>query len=343
MTYLLDCEGIAIADAFLEALMAREEDLYPLVCSAVCLETQYTLDIVAGNPITFESAMGGASSVREYLIRVIQVIGKKIKELWEKFIGFIKRSVYHNELGWYQDNNTAIALAIKDSKPHLIGIRNYIHPAPVMTVCTEISDTISELGIFYDKAQEIIGKLTNHLQHKTLNAEETDKIRMEMEATWKLVPAVFRNLVSIENPLVKNVMDTINQSHFKKGALVTVDARTIVPSPDIADLVMKPENIQKIEKLCTCIKQGSSRCIYALKLFTDTTDALNSRETHNASELRDIATLEKDCLVYVRQVLTLCDSVGQAYWNLFMLVRQDVITALKEFVYGSDADKHVVT
>jgi len=287
----------------------------------------------------FESIIDEEDSVWKKIVDTIKKWIEKIKELWGKFIQWLKSCSYETESDRYYKHRGLCAVGIEHATAgDTVTIKNYVIDNPMETVVSDILAINSSLDAFYELAKKTVTDFLNpsptvrksfweKLKEKFKGAPPAQAHVSEViRAEWEKLEVQI-GIKGMEGSFTsQNVKHMISLKYFKNGdkkEKKEVPVKDFAKTIQIIDSFLEQSKIKELEKMCTVIRNGSTE-LQKLLHDIEKYKMQDLSKEQDAELMKDIAMGKNGSIIIIRNTLSICNAIGQLYWGIFLMIREDV-------------------
>ena len=333
--FLVD-ETMELSDIMIEcASLANEYETFITASDAIFENDNLKDEVVKLN---FESSSNEMwENIKEKLQTFLAKVGQFFRMLWIK----VKETFVENEyksifLPSSFDIKRGLELATdKDT----IEVKNWKKDNPVLSFLGDIYSIPKVLKAIYDAGDDLVygvmnGKFDN----------ESVELNSKIHGMYEVLTSNFKLPKSPEDklPNVTEIRENILSLYLDKSEdkkLKTVAAKDFVDNNfDIIDNIHSMNGYSSVKGICDIISTRSSKLSVSLKQADRLVRKLSFSQ--DEEDLEKVKFLKSNTIKVLNNVQSLCQIIGQTYWELYLNIRTDVKKACKVFVKLSESEKH---
>lgn len=333
--FLVD-ETMELSDIMIEcSSLANEYETF-VTASDAALENENLKSDIA--KLNFENSSNEMwENIKEKLQTFLAKVGQFFRMLWIK----VKETFIENEyksifLPSSFDIKRGLELATdKDT----IEVKNWKKDNPVLSFLGDIYTIPKILKTIYDAGDELIygvmnGKFDN----------ESVELNSKIHGMYEVLTSNFKLPKAPEDklPTVTKIRENILSLYLDKSGknkLKTVVAKDFVGGDfEIIDNIHSMNGYTNIKSICDIISTRSSKLSVSLKQADRLVHKLSFSQ--NKEDVDKVKFLKSNTIKVLNNVQSLCKTIGQTYWELYLDIRADVKKASKVFIKLAESEKY---
>jgi hypothetical protein len=339
-------------------------ELNDIELEAVTLENDYTSYETAKTVIfetftneyeqkfAFENIQDEENSVLTKIVNVIKKFIDKLKELWGKIILWIKTQFIEIDAKWYSKYREKMNIGIEHATSgDTVKVKSYAIQNPSKEISSDITTIHNELESFYTEAKSLVTEFINPNKSKSILQKLKEKfgkgsvqhqLTEKIKEQWESVAKACR--ISDMNGTLTgfNVRETVMKKYYGgKGQSVhkEVAVKDFAPDIDVIDGVLLSDKVESFRKTCEIIKNGSTE----LGLLLNQLDKYikSGLDTKHDKDLeKDITDGKLGAIHTIRGTLSICNTIGSTYWNIYMGIRADIKKCVNIYIKIANKNKN---
>ena len=270
----------------------------------------------------------------------------KIQELWQTVVDWVKTQIYELDYKSYIKHkyhcNSGIARA---TASHMVNIHKYMVHNPSDTILKDIEIINEHLEKFYKTADELVtafmtpdgtANILQRIARIVTGAGSTSvsgQIRLVIKQQWDTLKKAVGITETEESFTTNSVKEMIRMKYFGTTTISGKEKQPIkefVSDMNTIDRFMDPSKAKVSEEMCTRIRNGSSKLHISLQKL-DKFVKENIKDAEHEKIIKDMEEGKQGAISIMRTTLSICNSIGTTYWSIFLAIRGDVKTCIREY------------
>lgn len=341
-------EASEIHEMILESVMDITEAERELL--NVQLQYESTLDILDcaidaiitdedAREIQYEEAEADKASLWNRILDKLRSFIESIKKTWKKFMEFLQQQAYRIDYYWYKDRLNKISAGIQNLPAGTrINLTHYVINDPVASIQNDIKDCQSVLQNMYNEAGKFITDVINDKNQSFMDKLRGGNVnRSDALDVFQANARDLATLCGLKNfDLTELSTGMIREAVFNKYYGSEIPSKqNSDPKSVVSDLshttILTVETVNSVKKMCDLISTGSSKSEVNLKRLDHFTRN-NMQSSLTKALQKDANSKANVCITSLRSTLSLCNSIGLAFWSVFLHIRIDVKRCVNLYV-----------